>query len=160
MIQTDKKKIIRAFALYIILVIWIVLFRLNIPEYCGKYRGIVLVPFSDEYFYVSQFAKYVCIIGNVMLFIGVGIYSCLFFKEEKTIKRISFSFIVALLFSLFLEITQYICMIGTSSTTDLIHNSIGALVGITIYEVLKKYVSNKAINSINKYLIYLLNSSH
>lgn len=62
----DKKLLSRTFILYIILLSWVILFRLNIGEFCCKYNGISLIPFEDKYNYTSSFARYACEIGNVI----------------------------------------------------------------------------------------------
>ena len=152
----NKKRLIILYTLYFIALMWIILGRMNISEFCGKYRGVVLTPFTDEYFYTSKFAHDVCIIGNVLLFIPIGIYLPLFFREKKTFIRIVLSLLCIVFASLFLETMQYILEIGTSSSTDLIHNSLGGIIGVFIYEVLKRFVSNKIIDLINKWCIFIL----
>jgi len=152
----DKRNLIKVFILYFVLLMWVILFRMNVADFCGKYNGIVFKPFSDEFNYTSDFARKVCIIGNILTFIPMGIYLCLFFKNRRFYKRVGFGLCFSLLASLFLEIIQYIFVIGISSMTDLIHNLIGGLIGICIYESLKFFVSDKVINNINKYTFFIL----
>lgn len=99
----DKKLLSRTFILYIILLSWVILFRLNIREFCGKYNGISLIPFEDKYNYTSSFARYACEIGNVISFIPSGIYLSLFFRDDNFIKRFLNSILFIFLLSLFLK---------------------------------------------------------
>ena len=42
------------------------------------------------------------------------------------------------------------------TTTDLIHNLIGELIGVIIYELLKRFVSESKLDLINKYTLYII----
>jgi len=152
----NRKRLLITYLFYIIILIWFILFRLNIKEFCGKYNGISLIPFADKYNYTSYFARYACEIGNVISFIPSGIYLTLFFKEEKFLNRFLKSICYIFCLSLFLEIVQYFLVIGISSTTDLLHNSLGGLIGVSLYETLKKFVSTKRIDDINKYTLFII----
>lgn len=152
----NKKKLMCVYIFYCILLSWVILFRLNIAEFCGKYNGICYIPFEDKYNYTSSLAKFICEIGNVISFIPAGIYLSLFFKENQIINRVLKSICFIIILSLFFEVVQYILVIGFSSTTDLIHNTIGGLIGIVIYEVFRRYVSNEKINLINKVTLYFI----
>lgn len=152
----NKKRLLMTYIFYLIILLWVILFRLNIEQFCGKYNGISLIPFADKDFYTSTFARYACEIGNAISFIPSGIYLSLFFKKDKSTTRILKSICFIILLSLFLEIIQYILVIGVSSTTDLIHNLIGGLIGVIIYESLKRFVSEPKIDLINKYTLYVI----
>ena len=145
----NKKLLTGAFLLYVILLAWFILFRANVPEFCGKYRGIELVPFADKDNYVSATAKYLTQIGNVVLFIPAGLYFPLFLRQSRWPIRVAGSFALVLLLSLALEATQYALTIGLSSMTDLIENGAGGIVGIILYESLKKVTPAKRIDAIN-----------
>lgn len=72
--MNDKKLLIKTYILYIVLLSWFILCRLNIEEFFGKYNGISLIPFVDKDYYTSTFARYACEIGNVVSFVPAGIY--------------------------------------------------------------------------------------
>lgn len=145
----NKKYLIGAFVLYVLLLSWFILFRANVPEFCGKYRGIELVPFADKDNYVSQTAKYLTQIGNVVLFIPAGLYFPLFLRERHWAVRVLVSFALTLLLSLLLEATQYALAIGLSSMTDVLENGAGGIFGIVLYESLKRVTPAKRIDAIN-----------
>lgn len=152
----NRKLLIKVYVFYMVLLSWVILFKMNIPKYCINDHGINLIPFADRDFYGSAFARYACEIGNVITFVPAGLYLPLFFKEDKMMNRILKVIGFILLLSLFFEVTQYVFKIGISSTTDLIHNLLGGLVGLVLYETLKRFVQNKTIDKINKYTLYIL----
>ncbi|MBR2302293.1 MAG: hypothetical protein IKA42_00645, partial [Clostridia bacterium] len=62
----DRKLLCRVFILYIIILLFVIMFRCGIEEFIGKYNGIVLQPFSDKYNYTSKLARNLCYIGNIV----------------------------------------------------------------------------------------------
>ena len=52
--KLNKKRLIVTFILYCLLVMWIILLRMNIAQYCAKYRGVFLIPFSDNNFIAAK----------------------------------------------------------------------------------------------------------
>ena len=150
--RLDKKLLTYAFIAYYIFVCWLILCRLNIPEFCEKYRGIELVPFADMQNFTSDFAKYFSILGNVLAFIPIGIYMSLFFQEKTSKPVMKWLLVLGAIIgsSLFLEVVQYVCAIGFSSITDVIHNALGGVIGIALYAWLKPLINDETINRINK----------
>ncbi len=152
-----NKRILRiTFIFYFILLAWLILFKGNVAQYCLKYHKICLIPFADQSSYGSKLAKYICDIGNFVLFIPAGIYFCLFFRNNKSYVRILSAIGLTFALSLFFEVMQYVLVIGYSSITDIIENTIGGIIGIIIYEPLKNLVSNETINKINKYTLFVI----
>lgn len=74
------------------------------------------------------------IVGNIILFIPMGIYFSIFFKKDKKYFNL---FRIALI-SLGFEVLQYILAIGASDITDIITNCIGGVIGIVIYLIIKR----------------------
>ncbi|WP_415348262.1 VanZ family protein, partial [Clostridium perfringens] len=74
------------------------------------------------------------VIGNVILFIPLGIYASMFLKKLKWYEN---TVIIALI-SLAFEVNQYIFAIGASDITDIITNTVGGSIGIGIYLIIKK----------------------
>lgn len=69
------------------------------------------------------------IIGNIMMFIPMGILVPLFIRKADSLKRIALSgFIVSVL----IEITQLITTRGYFETDDMLNNTLGTLIGAFI----------------------------
>ncbi|MGV3024555.1 VanZ family protein [Clostridium thermobutyricum] len=94
-------------------------------------RSINLIPFNDV---INGSYNSLDIWGNVILFIPLGIYISIFFKKSKVYKNIIKIAGISLIFELF----QYILAIGASDISDIITNTFGGIIGITIYLIIKK----------------------
>lgn len=133
------------FGIYCILIVWIILFKLSlsINDITGldKIRNINLIPFyySNE---VSGHFKEV--LDNLLIFIPFAIYLKMLNKDNKKI------ILYGLIFSLVLEISQFIFKLGATDITDLITNSMGTVIGVYFYILLEKIFKNR--EKINKVL--------
>jgi glycopeptide antibiotics resistance protein len=72
------------------------------------------------------------VVGNIVIFIPLGIYFPLFKNDKRVITNLLFIFIV----SLFVEIIQGLLGIGVSDIDDIILNCFGGLIGILGYKFL------------------------
>lgn len=72
------------------------------------------------------------VIGNILIFIPMGIYLSLFKKD----KRLLGNLIILVLISTIVELIQWILGIGVLDIDDVILNSIGGWLGILIYKIL------------------------
>lgn len=108
------------FGAYIAAVLWITLFS-RIGE---GYRGFLL-PFHSYVEILKGNWKFLLEnIGNVVLFIPLGV--ALKWLGVGDVKRAA---IVGLLASLLIETTQFTFSLGTFECDDLIHNTLGAVIG-------------------------------
>lgn len=121
------------FIVYIILLSWIILFKLQFSiAALDHIRNINVIPFSGS----DDFDE---VINNVIVFIPVGIYlemlkpdwSCL--KLMLPIVGISFVY----------ETCQFLFSIGVTDITDIITNTFGGIIGIGIFLVLSKILKEK-----------------
>lgn len=71
--------------------------------------------------------------GNILLFVPLGVYLMIYFKNNSPKKVI----MTALFVSMFAEILQFIFAIGSLDIDDVILNTVGAIVGIGVYQLLK-----------------------
>jgi len=101
-------------------------------------RSINLIPFYSIAEYISgstenlkRFA-FSNLVGNIILFIPLGIYLPLLKKDKRIITNLLLIFIV----SLFVEIIQGLLGIGASDIDDIILNCLGGWVGILGYKFL------------------------
>jgi glycopeptide antibiotics resistance protein len=72
------------------------------------------------------------VVGNIAIFVPLGIYLPLFKKDKKVLVNLLFIFIV----SLFVEIIQGLLGIGVSDIDDIILNCLGGWIGILGYRFL------------------------
>lgn len=135
-----KKKIINTLFIvglifYILFVLWNILFKYVSPLELfstNRYfsRTLNLIPFNDI---LNGYYNKLDIFGNIILFIPLGIYINIIMKNNKALKNIYIIVVISLL----LETIQYIFGIGASDITDIITNTIGDILGIFIYMILK-----------------------
>ena len=134
------------FIIYCVLLVWIILFKLSISisDIFGldKIRNINLIPFYYSYEVKGHFKE---VLENLLIFIPFGIYLKMLNKNNK--KVILYGFI----FSLVLEISQFIFGLGATDITDVITNTSGTILGVLVYLILVKLFKNKdKINNILK----------
>ena len=154
------------FCIYILLLIWIVLFKCNI--YLSITNGYFefktltlkerfdyyLIPFIDYFNNDSTqtFIKFKDGILNVFVFIPLGLYLSFFIKNNKFIKVIFYTFLISLLF----EIIQLFSLLGSFQTEDLILNLFSGLLGYIIYKIIYKEKNIKVLNILSLICIIIL----
>ncbi|HAU5111697.1 TPA: glycopeptide resistance protein VanZ1 [Clostridioides difficile] len=135
------------FIVYIIILTWIILFKLQFDVSSIEtmnLRSINLVPFAGSLI-INNKVDISGIILNVAIFIPFGIYICMLKEEWSFIKKVIPIFITSLAF----ETLQYIFALGASDITDLIGNTLGGIIGIAVFMLLSKIFKNNTIKIIN-----------
>jgi glycopeptide antibiotics resistance protein len=145
----NKREQIKAFFLYGIFICYILLLikilflsRVSLLELFNSqrtlFRSINLIPFHSIMEYISgssdtlrRFA-FGNVVGNIVIFIPLGIYLSLFKNDKRVATNLLFIFIV----SLFVEIIQWLLGIGVSDIDDIILNCLGGWIGILGYKFL------------------------
>jgi len=101
-------------------------------------RSVNLIPFHSIMEYISgssdalrRFA-FGNVVGNVVIFIPLGVYLTLFKKDKRVLVNLLFIFIV----SIFVEIIQGLLGIGVADIDDIILNCLGGWIGILGYKLL------------------------
>ena len=129
------------FIVYIIILTWIILFKLQFDISSLEtmnLRSINLVPFAGSLI-INNRVDISEIILNVAIFVPFGIYVCMLKEEWSFIKKVIPIFITSLAF----ETLQYIFALGASDITDLIGNTLGGIIGLS------KIFKNNTIKIIN-----------
>jgi glycopeptide antibiotics resistance protein len=134
------------FAVYIIALFWILLFKLGVRfSYMGD-RRVNLIPFREA---LSSNGRIdgAEIILNIVIFVPLGIYAGVLFERWTFRRKLFFTFLVSVLF----EALQFIFGVGALDITDIINNTFGGIIGLMIFEVIKKIFNNslKALKFIN-----------
>lgn len=133
--------------LYIFTLTFLILFKLSldIPSLVTT-RSINLIPFyydKETTFHLKE------IIENILIFIPLGL---LLKMKDLSPKKI---FLLGFLLSFTYEFLQYIFSIGAADITDIIANTIGAILGSLVYSILSHFIHNKS-----KLNNFILNSGY
>ena len=107
------------FAIYLIAIGWILLFKLGVRFSYMKTRSVNLIPFNEPSIWSGEN------ILNVVVFIPLGIYAGILFKRWGLGLQVLFFF----LFSAVIEELQYVFRIGAFDVTDLLTNTLGGIIG-------------------------------
>lgn len=127
------------FILYLLLLVWIVLFKLEVPfSNMGTMRSLNWDPYAAPTRLNGQ-VVYSEMVLNVIIFIPFGIYLNALFKKWPIIVQVLIIFLV----SVFFEVIQYSLAMGASDITDVIHNGLGGIIGIVLYRNLSKKMKLK-----------------
>ena len=108
-----------------------------------NFRSINLVPFEGTAVYNNQL-YYKEIFYNILIFVPFGIYISILKPKWPFLLKLAPIAGVSLLF----EVLQYIFIIGGSDITDFLANTLGGLIGILIFLIMKKLFKNKASKSL------------
>lgn len=124
-------------AIYFLMVVWIILFKLSALseiKHLDHIRDINLIPF---HYHEEQSYHLTEVLENVMIFIPLGIY----FKMLKISGKKVILF--GMLFSLGLEILQLALAVGVTDITDIITNTAGTAIGVGIYALLARFFGKR-----------------
>lgn len=131
--------------IYLFVLTWIILFKMNFSfQELPNLRDINLIPFAGSAIVNNQifFSE---IINNVLIFIPFGVYISMLKPDWTFLKKVAPIAGVSLLF----EVLQFIFAIGGTDITDFIGNTLGGIIGIGLYLVLRRLFKtniNKVLN--------------
>lgn len=138
MIENKTNKLTSVlFVIYLIVLFWIVVLKLNVRFSYGNLRSINLIPFSELFTLNGKFDLSEMIL-NVVIFVPLGIYAGILFKRWDIWKNLFLFFLT----SLICEVSQFILAIGAFDITDIINNTLGGLIGLMIYKGIEKAFKN------------------
>jgi len=126
------------FAAYLLVLLWLVLFKFSydpigvIRDF--QTRGLNLIPFA--------YANKNEVIANLIAFIPFGVMLGVNFRELVFKYKIA----VIFAFSLAVEIIQYVLAIGAADITDVIMNTLGGLVGLSVYAFASKQTDDRTLD--------------
>jgi glycopeptide antibiotics resistance protein len=120
------------FSVYVFLLAWIVLWKLDVPWLGGVQRVIKLVPFAPSAGSGASAPSEV--VANLLLFIPFGVYLALL-APRWAWWRIAGVVAGA---SLVLEGAQYVLAIGSSDVTDILVNAAGGLAGFGLLTLARR----------------------
>ncbi|MEB2779941.1 VanZ family protein [Algoriphagus sp. C2-6-M1] len=116
--------------IYLIVLGWIILLKLGVQFSYMEERKINLIPFANGYYSIME------TILNVVIFIPLGIYGGVLFRNKAFAIKLFFFFLI----SLMLEGLQYAFRFGTFDITDLLTNTSGGIIGYLLFWILQKFI--------------------
>jgi glycopeptide antibiotics resistance protein len=127
------------FLIYLALLIWIILFKLQFSiSDLDTLRSVNLIPFRyDNEIGVGFHIKEV--LENLLIFVPMGIYLQMLLPES----RFHVKLVTIAGTSLLLETAQYILAVGRSDITDLLTNTAGGLLGIALYGIVVQLLKSR-----------------
>ena len=126
------------FVIYLILLFWILLFKLGVRFDYMANRSVNLIPFRQAFSNGS--IDVVEILLNVVIFVPLGLYAGVLFKRWSFGNKLFFFFLTSLLF----EALQFVLKVGAFDVTDTIANTFGGLIGLLIFQTIEKLFNNPA----------------
>lgn len=129
-----KKYRILDILLYLVFVFYLILLLAILFRTRHTVRSLNLIPLQSIHAYMAGDSKVVRafalinILGNIVIFVPLGVYFTLF-NRRKTVLWI-------FLFSVIVEIIQYVFKIGIGDIDDVILNVLGGVIGIGLYQIL------------------------
>lgn len=143
--QEKNKLTFFVFGIYLLLLIWLILFKLSISiNDIPIMRNINLIPFSQSVI-INGKINYSEIIFNFLAFLPLGVYIKIIKPNWSFWRLLGICCGV----SIFIEIIQYIFAIGGSDITDVISNTLGGLSGVLIYYIFKYVFRDNFVKIIN-----------
>lgn len=129
------------FALYILTLLWLVLFKLSF-DITGillhhQSQSVNIIPFGDI---ASGSIRE--LIDNVIVFIPLGLLLCMFWQRIDLWRKLAY----IALFSATIEILQFVLAIGATDITDVIANTTGGFIGLVAYNATAKRINNEILN--------------
>lgn len=135
--KTASKLTTVLFIIYLIILSWILLFKLGVRFSYMANRRVNLVPFSQPLILNGK-TDFGEMILNVVIFVPLGIYAGVLFKRWTFINKLFFFFLM----SLMIEALQFIFRIGAFDITDIITNTLGGIIGLMIFIAIEKIFNN------------------
>lgn len=144
--EKRNKLTIALFVVYILLLVGIILFKL--PFYSEKLsdgvRVINLIPFQGS-FDDSGAIDFREIRDNILIFIPLGIYICMLNSKWPFMKKV----LPIIGLTLAFEALQFVFAIGRSDITDILGNTLGGVIGIGIYALLRRIFKDRTVKVVN-----------
>lgn len=127
------------YVVYCLILIWLVLFKFTFSledfQWLQTGRRVNLIPFYYDIGVGYVHAKEV--IMNAIVFVPMGLYLKMLAVSGK--KAILIGAAVSLAF----ELIQFVFAIGASDITDIMTNTLGTVVGVCLYALLRKVFADK-----------------
>ena len=132
--------------LYLLIIIWLVLFKFSFhisSKLNVHHRSLNLIPFAAPSI-IDGKINYGEMVYNCIFFIPLGLLLSVNFKNAGFLSKLVF----IMVFSVTLELIQYIFAIGATDITDVITNTIGGFLGLILYSVSSNYINAEKLDRV------------
>jgi glycopeptide antibiotics resistance protein len=126
------------FIVYLLVLCWVLLFKLGVRFSYMENRSVSLVPFS-KLLVANGRADISEIILNVVIFVPLGIYAGILFYGWRLGRKILLFFFT----SLIVEGLQFVLAVGAFDITDIITNTLGGMIGLALFEVIERVINDR-----------------
>lgn len=127
------------FLIYLILLVWIILFKLQFSIHdLDMVRSVNFIPFYYDKEIGTEFHLKE-VFENLLIFVPMGIYLQMLLPKGRFYGKLA----VIAGTSLLLETAQYVLAIGRSDITDLLTNTTGGLLGLALYCIIARLLRNR-----------------
>lgn len=127
------------FLIYLILLVWIILFKLQFSIHdLDMVRSVNFIPFYYDKEIGTEFHLKE-VFENLFIFVPMGIYLQMLLPKGRFHGKLA----VIAGTSLLLETAQYVLAIGRSDITDLLSNTTGGLLGLALYCIIARLLRNR-----------------
>ncbi|EAP97233.1 hypothetical protein JNB_17223 [Janibacter sp. HTCC2649] len=135
----SRRPLIALFGVYLALLVWVVMWKLEWPSVGGGVRNVKLTPFvtASNGDGASQPME---VVGNLLLFVPLGIYLALLAPKSPRWRLT----LLAGSLSAGMEIAQYVLAVGRTDITDVIVNTAGAVVGMGLVALVQHGTGTRA----------------
>lgn len=162
-IKLNKKLLLIAFTIYILLLIWVIALKYNskwIPELKEimlnetiairlKYHVNIIIKAIKSKELIHIVRLFLDKTLNFIIYVPFGIYLKFLIEDKKK------CCIIILLSTITFEIIQLFSGIGSFDLFDIIFNFLGGMIGIKLYLRFRKKISDKVVNIINSLVIII-----
>ena len=130
-------------AAYLVVLVWVVLFTLSfdpvgvVRDY--RSRSLNLLPFAG-----FSWAHGGELVSHVVAFVPLGLLLGVVLPRAAMWRKVA----LACLLSLALETTQYVLATGTTDVTDVISNTLGAFLGVAVYDMAARHGPLRALDRV------------
>jgi len=132
--------------LYLMILIWLLLFKFTFyisPIVHLHHRSLNLIPFAAPS-RIDGRIIYGEMLFNCIFFIPFGLLLNVNFKKTGFLSKLVF----ILIFSICIELIQYIFAIGASDITDVITNTVGGFFGLILYDLSSRFIKHEKLDGI------------
>lgn len=123
--------------IYLLVMTWILLFKLGVQFSYMTERRINLLPFREVIKGYARLDRMETLL-NVFIFVPMGLYVGILFRSWTLHAKLAVFLLVSGLF----EVLQYLFRIGAFDATDLFTNTLGGLLGLLLYVAIEKILGS------------------
>ena len=136
----NRRVFVLLFVIYLILVVWIVLWKVHVP-FIGRddMREVKLIPFASTAAYGPSAPREV--VANLLVFVPFGVYLGALGPRLRWWRATA----VVAGASVLLEVAQYATAAGSSDVTDVIANTAGGLVGFLALAAVNRRLRSRTV---------------